>query len=344
MTKKNTKILVTGATGLVGSYIIRQLLRNGYNSIYALKRQNSRIDLINDVKNSINIVEGDILDIVGLEQILTNIDIVIHAAALVSFRSKDRKALLHVNAEGTANLVNLSLVLKVKRFIHISSIAALGRTESGIMIDESSEWEASNINSDYAISKYLAEMEVWRANAEGLPVAIINPSMIIGAGFWNSGTGEFFKRIRKGLSFYPKGTNGFVDVRDVATMSVLLMESDISGERIICSSENIKHKVLISKIALALGKNPPSIKLTRPMIMLTSFFIDVYNKLSGGSSNLSSQSLKNASFDSLYDNSKSVELLNFSYIPIEKTIVDTSLKFQESIKNGLDHGVFTDQI
>lgn len=340
MIAKESKILVTGATGLVGSNIIRLLVRNGYNNVYALIRKSSRTELIKDILDVIEIAEGDLSDIVSLDSLLENIDIVIHSAAMVSFRKKDRKSLLHVNVEGTANLLNICLEKKIKRFIHISSIAALGRKESGKMIDENCQWEASDINSDYAISKYLAEMEVWRAFAEGMPVAIINPSNILGAGFWNNGTGEIFHRINHGLSFYPTGTNGFVDVRDVASMTVKLMESDITGERFICSAENVKHKDIITKIAKGLGKNPPTVKLTKGIIRISSFFIDFYNILTSGKSNLSSQSLKNASFDSYYDNSKSTGSFEFQYTPIEKTIIDTCSSYIESAGKGLDYGVF----
>ncbi len=337
---KDSNILVTGANGFLGSVIVRQLLRNGYKNIYAFIRKGSRIELIEDIIEEIKIAEGDLSDIVGLESIIENMDVVIHSAALVSFRKKDSKSMMQVNVEGTSNLLNICIERKIKRFIHISSIAALGRKESGKMIDENSEWEASDVNSDYAISKYLAEMEVWRANAEGLPAAILNPSNILGAGFWHNGTGEIFHRVNQGLSFYPAGSNGFVDVRDVASMSIKLLESDITGERFICSAENIKHKDLITMIALGLGKKPPSVKLTKGIINVSSFFINICNLLNGGKTNLSSQSLRNASFDSVYDNNKSVNSFEFQYTPIGKTIAETCAIYLESIRKEKDYGVF----
>jgi nucleoside-diphosphate-sugar epimerase len=208
------------------------------------------------------------------------------------------------------------------------------------MINENNEWQPSKINSDYAVSKYLSELEVWRGFSEGLKGAILNPSLIIGAGFWNNGTGEFFKIIKKGLSFYPVGTNGFVDVRDVADMSIKLMESEINEERYICSAINVKHKDFLSKIAKQLGKKPPSIKLNSFVLKNASVLLDLYNFLIMGKSNLSSQSLKNASFNSYYDNSKSINKLNYSYIPIDKTISDTCNAFVDSVENRKEFAVF----
>ncbi len=340
MIEKNHRILITGATGFVGSYVVRYLLKNGYTNLICLKRTNSRIDLLSDIKEKIEFVDGDVLDIVFLEDLLQNIDAVIHTAAMVSFRKKDKKKMLKTNIEGTSNLVNICLEYKIKKFVHISSIAALGRSESGKIINEKNEWENSKYNSDYAISKYLSELEVWRGFAEGLNVAVINPSMIIGAGFWNIGTSEFFKQIENGLSFYTSGTNGFVDVRDVARISVQLLENNVSGERFICSSENVKYKHFFENIASGLGKSAPKFAFPNFLTNMIGFFLDIFNILSGGRSNLSSQSLKNANFTSLYDNEKSLNVLNFKYIPITETLKETSALFLKSKEENSDFNFF----
>ena len=339
MVHQDTPILVTGATGFVGSYIVRELFIRGYSNIHALKRESSRLDLLEDIIDSITLVDADLLDLMALNEILEGIEVVIHTAAMVSFRPRDKKSLMKTNVEGTANLVNLCLDRGIKRFVHLSSIAALGRKVSGDIIDEASEWEASDNNSDYAVSKYLSEMEVWRAIAEGLDALIINPSMILGAGFWENGTGEIFSRVYKGLPFYPTGTNGYVDVRDVAKMTVMLMESEITGERFICSDASIKHQQILSNIAGAMGKSPPSIRISKAMIRILSVFIDIFSWLSGGRSNLSSQSLKNAAFDSFYDNSKFLRKFDYHYIPIDKTIEDTTALFLESQEKGTNYAV-----
>jgi nucleoside-diphosphate-sugar epimerase len=343
MISKNTPVLVTGATGFVGSYVVRELLKLGYANIHALKRESSKLDLLEDIIDHITLVEADLLDVMALDEILDGIEVVIHTAAMVSFRPSDKKSLMKTNVEGTANLLNLCIDRDVKRFVHVSSIAALGRKISGDVIDENSEWEASDNNSDYAISKYLSEMEVWRALAEGLDAVIINPSMILGAGFWKIGTGEIFSRVYKGMPFYPTGTNGYVDVRDVAKMTVLLMESEITGERYICSGDNVRHKEILSSIASSMGKKPPSVKISKSLIGLLSIFIDIFSLLSGGRSNLSSQSLKNAAFDSFYDNSKFIRQFDYRYIPVEKTIEDTTTLFMESQKIERNYAIFKNE-
>jgi len=158
----------------------------------------------------------------------------------------------------------------------------------------------------------------------------LNPSLIMGAGFWDVGTGELFKKVYSGLPVYPTGTNGFVDVRDVAQMAILLMEKDITGERFICSSENLTHRYVFTKMANALGKTPPKIKLSSSLVSFASFFLNLFNLIPGYSSNLTSQSLKNASFDSLYDNTKSIKTLEYEYIPLDKTIEETAKLFLDT--------------
>lgn len=336
---KNKRVLVTGGTGFVGSYILRYLVDKGYENVFCLKRESSKLDLIKPIENKISYFNGDLNDVSSLENAISQVDIVIHCAAIVSFKKKDRDVLMKVNVEGTANLVNICNDNEIEKLIHISSIASLGRSISGKMADEQTEWVDSDINSDYAISKYLAEMEVWRGHAEGLPVAILNPSLIMGAGFWDIGTGELFKKVFSGLPVYPTGTNGFVDVRDVAKMAVLLLEKNIDGERFICSSENIKLVEVFSQMAKVLNKKPPRIKLSPTLVSIASIALNLLNLIPGYSSNLTSQSVKNASFDSLYDNTKSLEMLEYSYIPIEDTISQTGKLFNETYPKGIEYSV-----
>lgn len=337
---KSSKILVTGGTGFLGSYILKYLVKKGYTNLHSLKREKSRLELVEDIQNEIHFHKVDILDIPALEKAIQEVDFVIHTAAIVSFKPRDRDLLMTINIEGTANIVNICIDNKIKKLVHVSSIAALGRTESGLTKSEKTEWQDGDINSDYSISKYFSEMEVWRGFSEGLPVSIINPSMILGAGFWDIGTGELFKKVNSGLPVYPTGTNGFVDVRDVALMTISLMEKDIVGERFICSSENIKLQSVFTNIAKTLDKKPPRIKLSSTLVSIASFFLDFLNLIPGYSSNLSSQSLKNASFDSIYSNEKSKTMLDFTYRPIDKTISETGNLFKETYQKGIDYAVF----
>ena len=336
-----SKILVTGGSGFVGSYILRHLIRKGYTGVSATIRKNSDISLIKDIEDKVTLIEADVTDTMALENAIKGMDVVIHTAAVVSFKAKDRDKMMKINIEGTANVVNISIDENIKKLIHISSIAALGRKESGKLINEDVSWQTSKTNSDYAISKYLSEMEVWRGHAEGLPMAILNPSLIIGAGFWHRGTGELFSRVYKGLKYYTTGTNGFVDVRDVEKMTVALMESDINGQRFICNSENMKLYDFFSKIALVFGKKPPQIKVSGLSLKIISQILNIISFLPGYDSNITAQSLRNAAFDSLYDNTKSKENIpDFDYIPIDKTVKDTCEAFVKSKEDKKEYGLF----
>lgn len=337
----NKRILVTGGTGFVGSYILRYLIKKGYQNVFCLKRESSKTDLIESIINKIQFINADISDVVALESAIKKVDIVIHCAAIVSFKKSDRERMMKINVEGTANIVNICNDNNIEKLIHISSIASIGRSESGKMMSEKTEWEDGDTNSDYAISKYLSEMEVWRGYAEGLPVAILNPSLIMGAGFWDIGTGELFKKVYNGLPVYPTGSNGFVDVRDVAKMAVLIMEKEIVGERFICSSENIKLQSVFSEMAKILDKKPPYIKLSPTLVSIASIFLNLLNLIPGYSSNLTSQSVKNASFDSLYDNSKSIDILEYQYIPVSKTLEETGKLFTETYPQKISFATLT---
>ena len=194
MNKYNTSILVTGGTGFVGSYLLRYLVQQGYTQIGAIKRPNSPMDLVEEIKDKIKWIEGDVLDIFSLEDALKGVQQLYHCAAVVSYSPKDFKQMMKVNVEGTANVVNLALEAGIKKMLYVSSIAALGKTEKTLWVDEQADWIPSKSNSQYSISKYLSEMEVWRGMAEGLRAAIVNPSVILGSGFWDAGTANFLKK------------------------------------------------------------------------------------------------------------------------------------------------------
>jgi len=222
------KIFVTGGTGFVGSYLLRYLVQQGQEHIKAIKRANSSMALVESIKDKIQWVEGDILDVPFLEQEMEGITQVYHCAAVVSFEPKLAAEMREVNIEGTANMVNIA---KPKEWQ-----------------DENTKWKEDKNNSNYGKSKYRAEMEVWRGIMEGLNAAIICPSLILGSGFWNSGTGNIFRLYGNGFPFYAGGISGLVDVRDVAKAAIQLMESAIQEERFVVSGENLAYKDLFTQI------------------------------------------------------------------------------------------------
>jgi len=223
----NNKItFVTGGTGFVGAYLLRYLVQEGVR-VRALRRADSPMDLVAEIADKVEWVEGDILDVPFLETAMEGVDNVYHCAATVSFDPRDREHMMKVNIEGTANIVNICLSLNIRRLLHVSSIAALGREADTPHVNEAAKWSDSPLNSNYAISKFKAECEVWRGMAEGLDVVVVNPSVIVGSGYWEKGSSALFKTIGKGMKYYPAGGTGFVDVRDVARASIGLMNSDI---------------------------------------------------------------------------------------------------------------------
>ena len=218
--------------------------------------------LVQDVIDQVEWVEGDILDVSFLEEAMNGVTHVYHAAAMVSFAPEDVEMMMKVNINGTANIVNASLAEGIEKMVHVSSISSLGRFEHQPHITEKSSWQTSKLNTNYAISKFNSECEVWRGMEEGLSAVIVNPSVILGSGYWNSGSCALFKKIWDGLKYYPTGATGFIDVRDVARAIVELMESNIHSERFILNAENKSFRDFFTKVAKHLDKKAPSIAVT----------------------------------------------------------------------------------
>lgn len=334
------KVLVTGGTGFLGSYILRALIDQGYSDIVGIHRTESSFDLVEDIKPQISWIESDLFNLPALDGLIKDVDVIIHSAALVSLQKKDRNRLLQTNVHGTAQLVDLAIAHDVSRFVYVSSVAALGPERKDGFISEQSGWNGKPAYSNYAVSKYMAELEVFRGHAEGLSTAIINPSYIMGAGIWDAGPTSLCKQIYEGLSFYPKGTNGMVDVRDVAQMAVQLSKSrDIDGERIICSNENISHHDLFRRIAQGLNKKSPAFRMG-PLIEFAALAFNQFQLIfSKGNELLTRESLRIASMDLAYDNSYSRNALNFKYRSLEETVEETCKSFLSTYTHGRKLGI-----
>ena len=264
---ENKSVLVTGGSGLIGTHLMLNLLKEGI-SVRAIQRSSTNLQPVQDVFSfyghgdlfqKIDWVYGDILDITSLEEAMDGITHVYHAAALVSFNPSDKEQLYKMNIEGTANLVNACLLQNVSKLCYVSSTAAVGKSKEGELSVETNKWDEEEVTSNYAISKHYAENEVWRGIAEGLPAVMVNPCVIIGPGDLTRSSGTLFGTIKKGLKFYTSGANAFVDVRDVADAMVLLMDSKIESERFLLIGENLKYQDLFQKIANSLGVKGPTI-------------------------------------------------------------------------------------
>lgn len=331
---KDIPILVTGATGMVGSYLLRYLVREGFTNLRAMKRANSPMDLVEPIEDQVSWIECDLLDVIGLEDSLEGIDLVYHCAALISFKKSEIDQMMAVNKEGTANLINVALHLGIKKLIYVSSIAAIGRPKNQLVISEQTKWESSPFNSHYGISKYLAEQEVWRGHAEGLDVAIVNPGMIIGGGFWDRGPLKMLELVRKEHGFHPMGANGFVDVRDVCRFMIQLMASNISGERYILSADSISYKSFLTQIAEGIGAKPPQRPIKKWIGEIAWRLVAGINFFTGGDPTVTKESVQVSSLPCDYQNAKSLQVFSFRYLPLDQSIRDMAQLYVKAEQAG----------
>jgi nucleoside-diphosphate-sugar epimerase len=317
----STKVFITGGTGFLGAYIIKELVQKNY-TVRAIRRSNKLPFFIpHDIFDQVEWVDGDVLDTIAMQDAMDGIDTIIHAAAKVSFVPKERNEMFKTNIEGTANVVNIAIEKNIRRFIHISSIAALGKTGDGTTINEQQPWEEHKLNTNYAISKYSGEMEVWRGIGEGLNATIVNPSTIIGYGDWNNSSCAIFKTVYEELPWYTNGINGFIDVEDAARAIVLLSESDITGERFILSGENTSFKKLFDAIADGFNKRHPTREAT-PFLAAIAWRIEKIKTLfTNKQSVLTKESASIAMSKTFFDNSKIKSYLpGFDFRPLHQTI------------------------
>lgn len=312
-------ILVTGGTGFLGSHLIRALVAAG-KPVRALYRQQPSPRL-QDISDKIEWVPGDILDIFTLEDALVGVTQVYHCAAIVSFQAADKDRLLKINVEGTANVVNMALDAGVEKLLYVSSVAAIGRARENAAVNEACEWEDSKNNSRYSISKFQGEMEVWRGIAEGLDAVIVNPSIILGSGFWDDGSGVLLKNAWKEFPYYTGGVNGFVDVEDVVHAMIQLMDSDIHAERFILSADNWDYQRLFTTMANALGKKPPHIAAKPWMAEVVWRLEKVKGMITGKRPLVTKETARTAQMKVYYENNKVINALpGFKFRPLEDTI------------------------
>ncbi len=329
-------ILVTGGTGLVGAHLLLHLTEFE-EKVSAIYRNESKIELTKKLFSEANKssffdkivwIEADILDIPSLEKAFVGVDFVYHCAALITFDPNDEDKLRKTNIEGTANIVNLCIDFKVKKLCHVSSIAALGDLkEHDKEITEETEWNPEVFHSDYAISKHGAEMEVWRGFQEGLDVVIVNPGVIFGSMIWKDGSGAFFTKIKKGFPFYSKGSTGYIGVNDVVKTMVLLMKSDISGERFALVSENISFDKIIFTIADKLKVKKPSFE-AKPWMTSLAWRIDaVLSFIFRKKRKISKFSANSLHAQETISNSKIKNALNYNFQSIDN-VLDEIIKNQ----------------
>lgn len=271
-------ILLTGATGLLGSHLLYELVRNN-RKVTAIRRSEKNMPEVlrvfsyytgeaEEMLKKVRWVDADITNYHDMLEVMEGVEEVYHCAAVVSFDPARRRQMIHSNTQGTANVINAALENKVQKLVHVSSTSAVGKPLNGQPADESMIWTESKSNTGYSVSKFRSEMEVWRGMQEGLDAVIVNPSIILGPGFWDHGSSSIFTKIDHGMKFYSYGMTGYVSVWDVVQAMIRLMESDIKGERFLVSAENLTYRQVFDKVAEALNRKKPHIEGTFVMAEL----------------------------------------------------------------------------
>lgn len=337
-------ILVTGGTGLVGAHLLYELVSSGKNvrATYRREKTLKRVAHVfsyfseqhDDLFKRIEWVEADLNDIPKLNIAFEGITHVYHCAAFVSFEPDKYHQLRKINIEGTSNIVNLCISHSVKKLCYVSSIAALGHHENPEqLINEQTAWNPEDDNSVYAITKYGAELEVWRGTQEGIDAVIVNPGIILGAGYWKGGSsGNLFRKIYEGMRYYVNGVVGYVDVFDVVDVMIKLMDSSVKNEGFILVSENLSFKDFQYKVANVLQVNPPK-KEAKSWLLNIAWRLDWLNhKLFGKRRALAKQTAKSANSITKYDNSKIKNTLDFKFKPIDQSIEEICELFLKDLK------------
>jgi len=312
--------LVTGASGFLGSHIVKLLSSQGH-IVRALYNNNApQGDMIN--LPNVSWERYDLLDIYDVETAMQGVADVYHCAAIVSFHPKDKAQMLHFNVEATANIVNQAIEQGIRKLAYISSIASLGRSEDKKEITEEEQWEESKYNSTYSYSKHCAELEVWRAHAEGVEAVIVNPGVILGESHkWDDGSARLMKVAYKEFPFYTTGINGWVDVQDVANITYQLMHTDVSGERFILCEGNHSYQEVFTLMANALSKKPPHIKATKWMTELVWRWEMLKHFFTGKAITITKETARTAQKQNFYNNNKLFSYLpDFRYTPLKDTI------------------------
>lgn len=320
--------LLSGATGLVGAHVLAQLIMNNEQTRALFRTETKKQQALavilkygiseNDISDHVEWMSCDILNTPRLETAFAGITHVYHCAGFISNSPSDYKLMRKVNIEGTANMVNLSIDFKIEKFCHVSSIAALGKPLVGEKVTEKTVMGEDQKPSAYEISKYGAEMEVWRASQEGIDTVIINPGIILGDGFYDSGSGTLLAKLKNGLKFYPPKTTGFVGVYDVSKLMIKLMHSPAKNERFIVVSENLSFKKVADRFSTLYNKPSPKTQLKPWMLYIACCFEVLKSLLTSYKRQLTFEVIPGLFEDTLYSSEKIITELNFKFETLEE--------------------------
>ncbi len=330
-------ILVTGGTGLLGSHLLLELVRE-HEEVVAVKRPSSSLEEVRKVFSRysreaeelfrlIDWADIDLEDSIEVERAMIDVDRVYHCAAQVSFNPRDDRRMIEYNVKSTRNVVNACLAVGGIRLLHVSSSSAIGKSPDGSQANEGLIWSGSKSHTPYSVSKFRSEMEVWRGMEEGLDAVIVNPTIILGAGFWDRGSSAIFPRIDGGLKYSTPGLTGYVGVNDVVSAMTLLMESEISGERFILSAGDYTYAGIMEMIASALG-SPRSMKQLSPSALRRLARLDAFRGFFTGKRALTSIQAAAAFSKSTYSSKKVCDAIGFEFTTVEKVVEEVARQYR----------------
>jgi dihydroflavonol-4-reductase len=328
-------VFVTGASGMLGSYLLYELARKNYK-IRALKLESESIDNVikifkfysdspDELLNRIEWVAGNMLDDSLMKKVMKGVRQVYHLAAINLSNPADKNILIHDNVKGTENIVNAAIENSIEKFCHVSTVSALAIIENkqgrqDLFVTEKTPISTDSFYSYYAIGKYQCDRIVEGARKKGLDSIIVHPSWCIGAGDWSTGTSVLFGSAWKGFTYYTKGVRGFVDARDVCKAMVLLMESEIENDNFILSCENLTYKDIFYTMADCLGKKRPWI-LAPTWVLEIAWRIERARQLLTGSKPLLTQGkVKTFTMNMYYSNEKVRKKIHMEFVPVKDSI------------------------
>jgi dihydroflavonol-4-reductase len=326
-------VFITGISGLVGSAVARRAVAMGH-TVSGLTRSATFPANLVSIKESVKLYEGDILDVLSLEEPVKNADLIVHAAAMVSFLPKDRQAMFDINVRGTAQLVNECLRHENKTFCFISSVAALGKpikpkNQQITSINENQKWVDEAENSFYGKTKFLAECEVWRAEAEGLNTMVLNPSVVIGESYLKQSSSKLFDYIKKGRKFYTDGLINYVDAEDLSLALFDIYDKKAYNSRFILNAGTISYNSFFEMLATKMNKKAPNIKLGKLWIAVLWRLEYLRSILTGAQPLISKETSQSAASFYTYDATK-VQNLGFNFRSLEESL-DRISKFYNGI-------------
>lgn len=310
------KTLLTGGTGFIGSKVALKLLERG-DDLKLLVRESSKPAGFNG--RDFEKAKGDVLDRRSLRRAMKGVDKVFHVAGCTDLRANPRQ-LFDVNVTGTKNVLGEAMNAGVERAVHTSSVAAVGSAEPGSTVDEANLFTIGHLGMPYVNSKREGEIEALRLAAQGLPLVVVNPALVLGRGDLSIGSTYLVRMfLKRQIPALIDGGQNVVDVDDVAAGHLLADEKGKIGERYILGGRNYTNERLFAELSRVSSVEPPAVKLPYEVALR---FAQVAERLPG-SYPLNESIIKSAALYWNYKINKAKRELGYSPRPAEETLTET---------------------